>query len=214
MLAYRAAGVRARARRASSKELCRRPQSILSEGYGRIEATMSRTGKNFILAFLSLLLMGQSLQPVAVMAEISARCIVASSSRTLCSQTTVVAAGPTAASQHYDGLACCKGMAHCSMLMASQMGRLAKSSPVAQSLALSAPKCLVSINLFDVKPSALCPQLTRWFLRSAPALAPPVTCSDRIASRLLTSVRISSKTFDLFPSATIYSHGLRAPPCF
>jgi hypothetical protein len=156
---------------------------------------MQQRFHKFILACLSFLLVGQSLAPVAALAEVSVRCKTASSAPvTPCLRTTLMATDAAGVAKQ---LACCKSMG---------------GSP-SRRVVVSVPGCLVSITLLDTKPAILGPQAHQWFLSSAPVLAPPAIRTALATSLALAVPRFSSASFDLLPCVAVRSHGLRGPPC-
>lgn len=174
---------------------------------------MRRYLHKVILALLSLLVLGQSLLPVAALAEVSVRCNGASKSSKPCAQATLIAADVATIDRYLSGLACCKDMVGCSAMMASGQGHSPQNALSTHSNVESAARCLVSINLLNTKPATLGPQANRWLLRSFPSLAPPALHLAPSAACVLVPNHCSSAAFALLPSATVRSHGLRGPPC-
>ena len=155
---------------------------------------MQRRFTKFILACLSLLMMGQSVLPVAALAQVSVRCkSVSSVPATPCVQTTLLASDTAGIAKQ---MACCQSMAGTS----------------ARSAAVAAPDCLVAVTVLDTKPVSLGLPRHPWLLHSAPALAPPVSQTGFAAPAIFPTIHFSSASFDLLPRAAVHSHGLRGPP--
>lgn len=160
---------------------------------------------------LALLFAGQSLLPVAALAQVSMRCVGALASSTPCAQGTFVTTDSAAITKRFARLACCRTMPNCPPMAApASVGQTA--AVPARGFALVAPNCLVSVSLLNTKPAALGPQAKRWLLLSAPALAPPAIHPAPVALTAPAAVVFAEASFRLPPSVSTHSHGLRAPP--
>lgn len=169
---------------------------------------MQRRHYKPIWLLLALFFTGQSLLPVAAFAQVSVRCVGAPASSAPCAQGTFATANAAAISEHFATVACCRMMAHCSMLAAGNCAQ----SPVPGTSSLSATKCVVSVNLLNTKPATLGLQAHRWLLWSAPALAPPARAVSLIPAKSSLATLFPTGPFSLPVSVSTHSHGLRAPP--
>lgn len=171
---------------------------------------MQRRRYNFIWLFLALIFMGQSLLPVATLAEISVRCVSAPAASVPCAHMVVSLNDRKTIASRLSRLACCRNMIAC-RLMASGCEAKVSAAP-RQAFALSAPKCLITISSTTAPNAVMMPNGHKWMLHSSPALAPPAI----YAAVVLHPAIISSDPhvpFSLSPRLLTASHGLRAPPC-
>jgi len=171
---------------------------------------MQRRPYKLIWLLLALLFAGQSLLPVAALAEISVRCVGAPASSAPCAHGTFALADTAAITKHFAGLACCRMMANCPTMPAD--GCAPTSAPVSRGFLVSAPKCLVSVSLLNPKATTLSPQAHRWLLLSSPSLAPPAARPVAVTLSAPSAVTFSTAPFHLPPSVSTHAHGLRAPP--
>lgn len=160
---------------------------------------------------LALLFAGQSLLPVAALAQVSMRCVGAPASSAPCAQATVVATDSAAITKPFSRLACCRTMPNCPGMAAPASVSQAVSRPV-RGFSLVASNCLVSVSLFNTKPATLGPQAQRWLLLSAPVLAPPAVHAVSVVLDAPPAVVFPEASFRLPPSISTHAHGLRAPP--
>lgn len=180
---------------------------------GIIKTTMNRRPykpNKLIWFLLALLFAGQSLLPVAALAEISVRCIGAPASAAPCAHGTFALIDTASITKHFSALACCRTMVNCPTMAAGGFSHT--SVPVSRGSAMSPPKCLVSINLLNARPTAPSLQVHRWLLLTSPALAPPAARPASIAVSTPSSIQFSTVPFHLPPSVLTHAHGLRAPP--
>lgn len=171
---------------------------------------MKRRPYKFIWLLLALLFAGQALLPVAALAEISVRCVGAPASSAPCAHGTFALADTAAINKHFARLACCQMMANCPKMAAGGCGLI--SPPVSRGFSMSAPQCLVTVNLLNARSTTFSPQAHRWLLLSSPSLAPPVACPAPVTPSEPSAVRFSTASFHLPPSVSTHAHGLRAPP--
>ncbi len=171
---------------------------------------MRRTSYKPIWLLLALLFAGQLLLPVAALAEISVRCVGAPASSASCAHGTFALADTAAITKHFSGLACCRMMANCPTMATGGCGPT--SAPVSHGFSVSAPKCLVTVNLLNARSTPLSPQAHRWLLLSSPSLAPPAIRPAAVIPSASSAVSFSTASFHLPPSVSTHSHGLRAPP--
>ncbi len=161
----------------------------------------------------ALFLLAQALSPMAALAEVSVRCLGASSPMP-CARAVLPVADGVSATLHTAEMSCCRTMPHCRMRPAL-MSACVHASPVPSSrVTVSAPECLVSITPLTVRDTAcVTPAGHHWLLHAAPALAPPALASLSVPLAVA-SLFAFPLPFDSPPPALpITSHGLRAPPC-
>lgn len=171
---------------------------------------MQRRPYKLIWLLLALLFAGQSLLPVAALAEISVRCVGAPASSAPCVHGTFALTDKAAITKHFAGIVCCRMMANCPTMAADGCGPT--TAPVSRGPSVSAPKCLVTVNLLNARPTTASLQAQRWLLLSSPSLAPPAVRPAPITLSTPSAVQSSTAPFHLPPSVSTHAHGLRAPP--
>jgi len=173
---------------------------------------MDRRRYKFIGLMLALFLFGQSLFPIAGMAEISMRC-AGLPNASPCAHMVVPLTDAHSVSQHLSTLPCCRKMLGCGSMMMGGVRMHAAASLVGSHPEIGSPAtCVVTVTPMVATRTTAVFQTRRWMLASPPALAPP-----SIESLPVTPVASSaSYLFPVgkghFPRPLISSHGLRAPP--
>ncbi len=162
---------------------------------------------------MALVFMLQTLVPTWALAEVSVRCVGAPAASAPCMKV-VLPVGHDATS-HFKcaDMSCCRNAASlmkaCKMAMSGDPGMTMQRQ--ANTAALSAPKCLISIKPLT-SPQSAATNMHRWLLKAAPALAPPAI-THKIASPTALSNKVARRqTIPLLPTFSMASHGLRAPP--
>jgi len=171
---------------------------------------MQRRPYKLIWLVLALLFAGQSLLPVAALAEISVRCVGAPASSEPCARMVVSLAGRQTIASRLSIMPCCRNMVSCRS-MAMGCDRNAGVVPRVAAV-LAAPKCLITVSPLSTTSTAAVPNVHRWLLHSAPALAPPAVGPVAVGLHYSTVFPLLPASFSFSPRLLSASHGLRAPP--
>ncbi len=163
-----------------------------------------------IWLLLALLFAGQSLLPLAALAEISVRCVGAPASSKPCARMVVSPADRQTIASRLSVMPCCRNMVSCRSMAVGCDHNTGVVSRVAS--VLTAPKCLLTVNPLGTTSAVSVPSLHRWLLHSAPALAPPAARPVAVSLPRVSISPLRPASFSLSPRLLTASHGLRAPP--
>ena len=162
---------------------------------------------------LALFLFGQSLFPIAGMAEISMRCAGLPNSSP-CAHMVVPLTEAHSVSERLSTLPCCRKMLGCgSMMMGHSRTHHAGALSVGSHPEIGSPAtCVVTVTPMVATRTTAVFQTRRWMLASSPALAPPSIESVPIRPAASSVAYLLPISDGHFPRPLISSHGLRAPP--